>query len=432
MNWLRRFGFVSVISVLVALLSVTGVLAASISEVVDSVDDFGYYVEPGLSISESEAAEIVAEARGAGSNFYLVVVDGTPLGGAPAFAESVYDDLFVDSGTVLVLADEIGTFSEDEYSLDQLDAAEDAALQAGSDADAARLFINNLFGISVEQEPAAATPTTAASTSGSSSSSSDGGGSGLLIFFLIIVGIGLLLWWVARRGKKQTVNEAAARMAEARGVVQKQVDAIANDILDMEDEVRVANNDKVDEFYNAAAETYRTVTERLQKADTPHELVDLSNDLDLAIWQLDSAEAILDGKAQPPKPEPKRLEPERDPEGKVTIPAPRPDYQRRPTRRSSLGGGGLMEILIGVAGQVLAGGGGRRGGLGGLGGMLGGGRRGRTPRQPTSRARGQSSGGVIPGPGSPVQRTTRRTSSPSRRPRSKGRVRTKGKRRRRR
>ncbi len=289
MNWLRRFGFVSVISVLVALLSVTGVLAASISEVVDSVDDFGYYVEPGLSISESEAAEIVAEARGAGSNFYLVVVDGTPLGGAPAFAESVYDDLFVDSGTVLVLADEIGTFSEDEYSLDQLDAAEDAALQAGSDADAARLFINNLFGISVEQEPAAATPTTAAATSGGSSGSSDGGGSGLLIFFLIIVGIGLLLWWVARRGKKQTVNEAAARMAEARGVVQKQVDAIANDILDMEDEVRVANNDEVDRFYNDASATYRTITERLQKADSPQELLEISNDLDVAVrgaWPL--------------------------------------------------------------------------------------------------------------------------------------------------
>jgi hypothetical protein len=233
-----------------------------------------------------------------------------------------------------------------------------------------------------------------------------------------------------RRGKNQSANAAAEQMAKARGVVQKQVDAVANDILDLEDEVRVANNAEVDEFYSAASATYRTLTERLQKADTPEELVDLSNDLDIAIWQLDCAEALLDGKPKPPRPERKQFEPVRTTDDRVTIPAPRDDYQRRPGRRSSYMGPGLMEILIGVAGQVLAGGG--RGRSGGLGGSLGGMMRRRPARRDTPQARG--GGGVVPGPGSPVKRSSRRTSRPSRSTRTRsggGRVRGGGKRRRR-
>ena len=179
-----------------------------------------------------------------------------------------------------------------------------------------------------------------------------------------------------RRGKKQTVNAAAEQLAKARMTIQKQVDAIANDILDMEDEVRVANNDVVDEYYNLASETYRTLGDRLQKADTPQELLGISNDLDVAIWQLDSAEAVLDGKPIPQKPEPRSLETAQPTTSgdRVTIPPQRTDYQRRPGRRSSYMGSGMMDILIGVAGQVLAGGAGRRGGggvSGGLGGMFG-------------------------------------------------------------
>jgi hypothetical protein len=221
-----------------------------------------------------------------------------------------------------------------------------------------------------------------------------------------------------RRGKNQSVNAAAEQMAKARGVVQKQVDAVANDILDLEDEVRVANNAEIDEFYNAASATYRTITERLQQAETPAALVDLSNDLDVAIWQLDCAEALLDGKPKPPRPERKEFEPA--PAGdRVTIPAPRDDYQRRPGRRSSYMGPGLAEILIGVAGQVLVGGGrGRRGGFGGsLGSMM----RGRPARRDAPQARG---GGVVPGPGSSAPRSSRRTRSGG------GRVRGGGKRRR--
>ncbi len=435
MNWLRRIGLLSVLSALALVMSVSSVFAATISEVVDDVSATGVYLDNGVSISESDATEIVSAARNNGSRFFLVVLNDTPLGGNTAFAESVFDDLNVDAGTILVLSPEdVGWISEDEgFTEDDLDLAyEFASDEGGSDAEYAANFVIGLYGeAEATPEPVSAPATTAATSSAAAGSSDGGGGSGIILLLVIVVGGGLLLFWLIRRGSKQSVNAAAEQMAKARAAVQKQVDAIANDILDMEDEVRTANNAEVDEFYGQASATYRTITERLQQADTPQELVELSNDLDVAIWQLDCAEAVLDGKPKPPKPERKRLEPERSADDRVTIPSPRGDYQRRPGRRSSYMGGGVMEILIGVAGQVLAGGGRGRGRGGGLGGMFG---RGTTQRSTTSRASSRRSGGVVPGPGSPVPRSSTRRSRPSRSSRRSGgggRVRGGGKRRRR-
>lgn len=410
MNWLRRTGLLALVTVLVLALGATSVSAATISEVVDELSSSGLYIDRNVSITEAEAIDIINHADDRGSRLYLAVLSDTPLGGSQSFAESILDDLNVAFGTVLVLSPEdVGASSVDEFSNAELEAALDYADDvAVTDGEYAAAFAVGLVGAAEEAAVSATTvpaETPTATPAQTSSSSSGGGGSGIFIFLLIVGGIGLLLFFLVRRGKKQTVNAAAQQMAEARGVVQKQVDAVANDILDMEDEVRVANNDEVDSFYNQASATYRTVTDRLQKADSPQDLVDLSNDLDIAIWQLDCAEALLDGKPKPSRPERKRLEPEPTaPSGqdRVTVPAPRTDYQRRPGRRSSYGGPGVMEILIGVAGQVLAGGG--RGRSGGLGGMFGG--RSATRRTPTSGASGGTRGGVVPGPGSPVQRSS--------------------------
>ena len=437
MNWLRRTGLSALLMSLLLVLGTSSAFAADISTVADDAAVTGFYLDPGVSISEADATEIVSAARNNGSRFHLVVLDDTPLGGSVAFADAVYDSLGIDAGTVLVLSPEdVGWTSEDEGFTedDMLDAFDLANARGGNDAEYAANFVVGLVGESVGTEPAtepAQTATTTGQTAAAAESS--GGGSGFLWFIVIIGGLGLLMFFLIRRGgKKQTVNAASEQMAKARLAVQKQVDAVANDILDMEDEVRVADNSEADRYYNEASETYRTITARLQKAESPQQLLDISNDLDVAIWQLDCAEAVLDGKAKPPRPEPKRLEPERRPAGdRVTVPPPRQDYQRRPSRRSSYLGPGMLEMLIGVAGQVLAGGGrGSRGG--GLGSLLG--RRSSSPRR--SRSDGpsaRSGGGVIPGPGSRVQRrsSTRstRSSRPSRRRSGGGRIRGGGRRR---
>lgn len=414
-------------------LSVAGAataLAADIGSVADDAAETGFYLDDGVSISPSDATEIVSAARNNGSRFYLIVLNDTPLGGNTTFAEALYDELGISSGTMLVLSPEdVGYVTENEgftesYMMDAIDFANAAG---GNDAQYAANFVVGLFGESASSEPVpepAQTPTTAGSAT---TGSSGGGGSGFLWFIIIVGGIGLLVFLMVRRSGTKTVNAAAEQMAKVRSAIQKQVDAVANDILDMEDEVRVANNAEVDGFYGEASDAYRTVTERLETAGSPQELLDISNDLDVAIWQLDCAEAILDGKPKPPRPEPKRLEPERRPDDRVTIPAPRPDYQRRSSRRSSYLGPGMLEILIGVAGQVLAGGHRRRGG--GLGSVFGR-PSSRSHRSSTSRARG--GGGVVPGPGSPVQRSSSRRSpsrSSSRRRSGGGRIRGGGKRR---
>lgn len=427
---------------LLLVLSTGGALAADLSTVADDVATAGFYLDRGVSMSESDATQIVTAARNNGSRFHLIVLDDTPLGGNSAFAEAVYDEINIPAGTILVLSpDDVGWVSEDEgfTDADMVDALEFANAAGGNDAEYAANFVVGLVGVSTVPATTAAgsdpvaVPATTGQEQSAAATESSGGGSGFLWFIVIVGGIGLLVFFLIRKSGKQTVNAGAEQMAKARMAVQKQVDAVANDILDMEDEVRVANNTEVDRYYNEASETYRNVTERLQKADSPQHILDISNDLDVAIWQLDCAEAVLDGKSKPPRPEPKRMEPERRPSSdRVTVPSPRPDYQRRPSRRSSYLGPGMLEMLIGVAGQVLAGGRGSRGGRGGLGSLL---RR----SSPTggSRADGpsaRSGGGVVPGPGSRVQRrssSTRstRSSRPSRKRSGGGRIRGGGRRR---
>lgn len=386
----------------------TSSLAADIGSVVDDAAETGFYLDSGVSISESDATEIVSAARNSGSRFYLIVLNDTPLGGNTAFAEALYDELGIPSGTVLVLSPEdVGYLSEDEgfAESDMMDAIDYANAAGGSDAQYAANFVVGLLGEQVSTEPVPEPAPTGSNAA--AAESGGGGGSGFLWFIIIVGGIGLLVFFMVRRSGKKTVNAAAEQMAQVRAAIQKQVDAVANDILDMEEEVRVANNAEVDGFYNEASETYRTVTDRLHKVDSPQELLEISNELDVATWQLDCAEAVLDGKSKPPRPEAKRLEPERRPDDRVTIPAPRPDYQRRPSRRSSYLEPGMLEILIGVAGQVLAGG--RRGRGGGLGSVFGR-PSSRSQRSSTPQARG--GGGVVPGPGSPVEgRTSSRRSA---------------------
>ncbi|MDJ0496936.1 MAG: hypothetical protein QNJ89_03845 [Acidimicrobiia bacterium] len=431
MNWMRRTGIVALLTASLLVVAATSGLAADIGSVVDDAAATGVYLDSAVSISESDATEIVSAARNNGSRFYLIVLNDTPLGGNTAFAEAVYDELGISSGTVLVLSPEdVGYLSENEgfTESDMTDAIDFANAAGGSDAQYAANFVVGLFGDSVAAEPVPEPAQTQTTTGAAAAAeSSDGGGAGFLWFIIIVGGIGLLVFFMVRSSGKKSADAAAEQMATVRAAIQKQVDAVANDILDMEDEVRVAGNAEVDRFYGEASDTYRTVTERLQQADSPQELLEISNDLDVAIWQLDCAEAVLDGKPKPSRPEAKRLEPERRPDERVTIPPPRPDYQRRPSRRSSYLGPGMLEILIGVAGQVLAGG--RRGRGGGFGSVFGR-PASRSPRSSTPQARG--GGGVVPGPGSLVHRRSSRRSSSrssSRRRSGGGRIRGGGKRR---
>ena len=349
-----RFGLAAAVAAIGVIAGAAPALAQASPDVVaEGIRDDGVFVEEGSDLSEAEAGVLVAAVRNEGERFSLVVLTYDPVGGAVAFGDAVVDRLAA-SGLVLVLAPgDVGYAGEGEvYTVDDLEAALDAADAAGGDdASYATGFVEALTGSDVaEPEPV-----------------SGGGGSAGLVVFLVIVALLVVgLVWLVRRGKKQVEAADESRVAAARAAIQDQIDAIANDILEMEDEVRLADNTRVDELFAAATTTYQEAADRLGGVAAPPDLLAISNELDTAVWQLDSAEAILDGKEPPPEPEPKRLEPASRPpapnggagSGPLGLP-PRPTYpsggyQRRPTRRSGGWAPGALEILIGLGGLAMA------------------------------------------------------------------------------
>jgi hypothetical protein len=314
-----------------------------------------------------------------------------PVSGATFFADAVLDEL--GSGTVLTVAPETVGYSSDEqtWTAANLDGAINASLDGASDDDVVVRFVESLTGNALDE----------GSDSGAGGESA-GGGSGA-IWFLVFLGAMIALFvYLRNRSRKTATSARAARLAEFRAAAQEKLDALANDILEMEDEVSMAENPEVQQHYNSASAKYAEVIDKITTATDPEALLDLTHQLDIAIWELDVAEAYLDGKPPPKKPEPpkfERPEPEQGATSGPTITSPtRSQYDRRPQRQSSPAGSDLGSILLallaarGMGGGRYSGrwtggpgpgsGGGSRGGglrrFGGGGGgrIRGGGRRG--------------------------------------------------------
>lgn len=403
---LRRSTLAALVAVLVALVPAVA-SAADADTIADDVATNGFYADPGADVTESFLGDLVATVRNEGERISFVVLADEPPSGAVTFADNVYD-AGVDGVVMVVAPSTVGFGGVSEfYTSEEFEAALDAALDAGGDdAEILETFVVELTGVS-----------SPAPTTGTSSGSSSGGGSWLI--WVLLIGAVLIAGFFWLRSKRRTAGPRLdPQLAEAKAAVQKQIDAVANDIIDLEDEVRQADNDEVDVYYAAAGDTYNSVTDAYPSANSPDTLLDLSNQLDEAIWQLDSAEALLDGNTPPPKPIPQTLpapqelapEPARSsdaPTGSSLPPkpsyggsaaSPRPDYSRRSGRRSSYGGSGLFNILVGAAGAMMASGNRSRtashrgGGFGGLGGTVLGNRRPPAPtRRTVSTRRGSSS-----------------------------------------
>jgi len=447
---MRRLLFLF-LSVLTAVAyAATPAIAVEADEVATEAANTGFYVERGAGISESQAGDLVSEMRNSGEGFILVVLADEPPAGATTFADNV--QFAIGRGIVLVIAPEtvgyagVGEFY-DEFDLETaLDTAVDSG---GSDFELAATFVSQLTGAPVSPVPVPTTGTPATTVAPQAQTpTSSGGGSGFIWFIVIIGGIGLFLWWMMKRSKARRETAEASqsdeKLNQARYIIQEQLNDVANDILALEDEVRVADNDRASRFYETASQTYSDATDQLPKANSPQGLLDLSNKLDVAIWQLDSAEAILDDKPLPERPEPKRLEPpppdpSARPSTRATVPGPS-SYQRRPERKSSLGGGGLMDILIAVGGGMLAnrsrGTSSRSSGGGGLGDLFGRRSRSSTPTQapPVQRAPTPPSSSTksnpVPGPGRRATPSAQRSTPTRTKKGTSGRVRSGRKRRR--
>lgn len=377
-----RRASVLVVAAVLGLAAGSPALAAEPGEVAAIVADDGVYVEPGSSATSDEISDLVTTLRNEGEPASVIVLADEPSGGAVTFADAVIDDLGEDNLVLVVAPESYGIAgASSRFSEDEVAAALDAAGGEDSDADLVRRFVSELVGADLLPVPAGPGATDPGAT--------DTGSGGVSWLPIILIGGLLLVGWLWWRGRNRTA--AGPRidpdLVEAKAAVQEQIDAVANDIIDLEDEVRASGNTEASAAYRAAGNTYNEVTGAYPGVTTAQGLLDLSNRLDEAIWQLDSAEAILDGKPAPPRPQAQVLPeevpaPEGAGQGGALPPRPdyadgptqppRPEYDRRDSRRSSYGGGGLIQILIGLGGMLMSRRGGGSASGGGLGDLLGG------------------------------------------------------------
>jgi hypothetical protein len=244
--------------------------------------------------------DLVARVTNSETRFYFVALATDPPEGTDEFAESVLVLLDEGATVVVISPGEIGARSDD-FSGSELDRAVDAALgdaERSYEADF-RVFAESLVAVSAGTTTGP-TQTTAASSSGGSSSS---GGGGIFIFLAVVAGVIALVFFMTRRSAKQAKQAAGKRLDEAKQEIREQLDVIANEILSLADKVTLSEQDQAEEYFRTASATYQEAQDQLDKAANLAELERLSDQLDTTRWQLEAAEAVVEGRPIPPEPE---------------------------------------------------------------------------------------------------------------------------------
>ncbi len=275
--------------------------AADPEDVADQVDPRGYYIE-GAAVDFEVMEDLVSRVTNSETRFYFVALAADPIEGTDEFAEEVLARLDPGATVIVISPGEIGARSDD-FSSAELDRAADAAV---GDADRSieadfRVFAESLVAVSAGTTVTSGlTTTTVGSAAGGSSG---GGGSGALIFLAIVIGVIALVVVATRRSAKQTKQAADRRLEEAKAEIRGQLDVIANEILDLADQVTLSERDQAEEYFRIASATYQQALDRLEGATNLAELERLSDQLDTTRWQLEAAEAVVEGRPIPPEPE---------------------------------------------------------------------------------------------------------------------------------
>ncbi len=297
---MRRIAFSSII--LLVLSSAWPALATEPGSVVAELEFRNYAAESGTSIDVNDLEALIDDTDAVERDLYFVILASNPAGGNDLFAARLLE-LQLNGTVVVISPDEIGAASlilDDEAVAEAIDAA------YGEFFDRDDLGALETFSKRLPDAGEAVTATTAAVNQpapGAQASSDEGGGGGggfFLIFILAIVGVvGFMLWRNSRRDKEVVEG----RLDEAKAELKGQLDVIANEILDLSDRVTVAEIDEALAHYRAANDTYTGVSEASEAAGTLTELEALSDRLDRARWQLEAAEALVEGRDVPPEPE---------------------------------------------------------------------------------------------------------------------------------
>lgn len=417
-------------------------LAQQADEVAEEVAFRGYFVEEGLDIPLNDMERLVDDYPGIG----FVALDADPAGGADLFADGVLAAI-EDPDTVIVLSEtEVGVVTDGVYSDDEIESALDEAF-----ADTGDPYVEDF------EELAAALTGSTAPGAGSGGSPGSDTGSGGIPWWVWLLGLVAVLSFLSWRSRSKRASSSEMALEAAREEIRQQMAVVANEILEFSDRPDQDRDPDAVEHYRRASETFKAAEDRLASAVTGADLESLSDDLDVARWEMAAAMAIIEGRPIPEKPADEKPQPcffdpthgagteaaqLRTAAGERTVMVCSADAERlrrgeRPEPRSidvggrrvpaaqaprSSGGGGMdwldaFQIAVGgmAGGADYHWGGGRRRPRGGLGGVLGGAVAGgavaRRRRSSSSRSRASSSS----------RSSSRRSASRSSRSTSRGR-----------
>jgi hypothetical protein len=264
-------------------------LAQTPDQVAEAVRDEGYFIDEGLPADPASISDDITRARNGGLRLSVVLLRDDPAGGATTFADAVLDRL--GEGTVLVLSATDAGMVSTEVDDAAVAAALDRGLEASADAPAGggdEAFVDAAVGSLLTTSGA-----------GDDQEPSGGGGSSGLIFLIVIVAIiVLIVWLVMRRSKKETGESIEGAKAE----IKAQLDAMANTILEIGDQVSASDSSEDNEYFQQASATFAEALDQYESAGDLATLAQISDRLDEARWQLDAATAIVEGNPVPPKP----------------------------------------------------------------------------------------------------------------------------------
>jgi hypothetical protein len=284
-------------SALVVLLAIAlPVAAQTADDIATEVELRGYFIDGEAGISIDEMEELVDRYPGIG----FVALDDTPGGGADLLADRVLEAITSRDTVVVLTAEEAGAASA-VHDDERLDAAFDAAFASTGDT-----YLRDFEQVASALAGAPVTTLPGATTAPPTPASDSGG-----ISLLWLIAIGALGYFAYRMWRNAQDDERAVgrRFGEAKGEIGTQMAAVANHILELADRPDLPANSEATAHFRRASEMYSSAEVRLAEATSTASFEALADDLDDARWELAAAEALLDGRPVPDRPEDEHPEP---------------------------------------------------------------------------------------------------------------------------
>ena len=257
--------------------------STEVSEIVDQLVLRHYYLEEGVEASIDDMEELV----GTYTDVHFVALAGEIDAGSDSLAADLL--AAIETGTVIVVTPTEAGAASSEHDDASLAAALDAASERAGDSDVEyfEVFAGAL------PEPAPPPPV----------EPNEPAQGFPLVAVVIVVGVIALIGVIVWRGNRKRSEADAAELEGARLEIRQQMDVIANRILEMGDDPRVADHAEAMSHFRLGSETFQDAESRLAAAISLSQFEDLSDDLDRARWELETAAALATGRPLPAPPE---------------------------------------------------------------------------------------------------------------------------------